>query len=158
MNTFCGLDFGTSNSTIGICKQNTCELVPLENNKPVIRSAIFCDVESKQWKFGQQGITDYLEGAPGRLMMSLKSVLGSSLMEDKTLIFDEFVPYTHVLKQFMKHIKTTAEKALGNELTKVVLGRPVHFHDDDQKKRSSRAEYARKNCPRIRLPRSGLSI
>lgn len=134
MNTFCGFDFGTSNSTIGICKEITCELVPLENNKPAIRSAIFCDAELKQWKFGQQGICDYLEGAPGRLMMSLKSVLGSSLMDDETLIFNEFVPYTHVLKQFMQHIKSTAEQTLGNELTQVVLGRPVHFHDHDQNK------------------------
>lgn len=134
MNTFCGLDFGTSNSTIGICRDNTCELVSLENNKPIIRSAIFCDAELKQWTFGQQGINDYLEGAPGRLMMSLKSVLGSSLMEDKTLIFDEFVPFTHVLKQFMKHIKSTAENTLGDELTEVVLGRPVHFHDHDAEK------------------------
>lgn len=134
MNNFCGLDFGTSNSTIGIFKQDQCELVSLENNKPVIRSAIFCDAELKEWKFGQQGITDYLDGSPGRLMMSLKSVLGSSLMDDKTLIFDEYVPYTHVLKQFMKHIKSTAETALGSELTQTVLGRPVHFDDHDLEK------------------------
>lgn len=134
MNTFCGFDFGTSNSTIGICKQNVCELVPLENNKPIIRSAIFCNAELKQWEFGQQGINDYLEGTPGRLMMALKSVLGSSLMDDKTLIFDEFVPYSYVLKQFMKHIKCAAEKILDYELTQVVLGRPVHFHDNDIEK------------------------
>src|SRR5882724_2734770 len=41
--TFCGLDFGTSNSTVGAFVDNTARLVSLENNKPTIRSAIFCD-------------------------------------------------------------------------------------------------------------------
>lgn len=131
---FCGLDFGTSNSTIGISQDGACRLVPLENNKSTIRSAIFCDAELKQWEFGQHGMDHYLEGVPGRLMMSLKSVLGSSLMHEKTVILDEYVPYTHVLGQFLKYIKLKAENSLGNELTQVVLGRPVHFHDHDLEK------------------------
>lgn len=134
MNTFCGLDFGTSNSTIGVYQHNTCQLVPLDNNKPAIRSVIFCDFELKQWEFGQYGVDQYLESVPGRLMMSLKSVLGSSLMNDKTVIFNDYVPYTAVLSQFIKHLKTKAEHYLGYELTQVVMGRPVHFHDDDLKK------------------------
>jgi hypothetical chaperone protein len=134
MNTFCGLDFGTSNSTIGVYQNNGCQLVPLDNNKPAIRSVIFCDFELKQWEFGQYGVNQYLESVPGRLMMSLKSVLGSSLMNDKTVIFNEYVPYTAVLSQFIKHLKTKAENYLGYELTQVVMGRPVHFHDDDLKK------------------------
>ncbi len=134
MNTFCGLDFGTSNSTIGVYQNNACQLIPLENNKPAIRSVIFCDFELQRWEFGQFGVNQYLESVPGRLMMSLKSVLGSSLMNDKTVIFNEYVPYTTVLSQFIKHLKTKAENQLGHELTQVVMGRPVHFHDDDLKK------------------------
>jgi len=134
MRAFCGFDFGTSNSTIGISNNNSCHLVPLEGDKPIIRSAIFCDNELKQWVFGQEGINNYLEGAPGRLMMSLKTVLGSSLMEDNTLIFNEFIPYTKVLGHFIKHIKLLAEKAAEKELTHVVMGRPVHFHDHDREK------------------------
>ncbi len=132
--SFCGLDFGTSNSTIGIYQDNLCRLVPLENDKSTLRSAIFCDAELKQWVFGQSGIDLYLDGIPGRLMMSLKSVLGSSLMNEKTVILNEYVPYTHVLSQFVKHVKLQAEDKLGHELTQVVLGRPVHFHDHDLEK------------------------
>lgn len=134
MDTFCGLDFGTSNSTIGVYHHNACQLVPLENNKSAIRSVIFCDFESKQWEFGQFGINQYLESVPGRLMMSLKSVLGSSLMNEKTYIFDAFIPYTLVLSHFIKHLKNEAESFSGQELTKVVMGRPVHFHDYDANK------------------------
>lgn len=134
MHTFCGLDFGTSNSTIGVLHHNTCQLVPLEKNKPTIRSAIFCDTEHKQWVFGQEGIDRYLESIPGRLMMALKSVLGSSLMEDETLIFNQMIPYTAVLGHFIRHIKSRAEALTGYELTHAVLGRPVHFHDTDPEK------------------------
>ena len=134
MHSFCGLDFGTSNSTIGIGKNNNCQLVPLDGDKLSIRSAIFCDNEKKEWVYGQHGIDDYLEGVPGRLMMAIKSVLGSSLMEEDTVIFNELVPFTKILSQFVKHIKNTAEKTLGNELTQVVLGRPVRFDDHDDNK------------------------
>lgn len=131
MRTFCGLDFGTSNSTIGTFIDNTVRLVPLEDNKPTIRSAIFCDAESKRWIFGQEGVDRYLESMPGRLLMSLKSVLGSSLMDDETLIFNEFISYTTVLSKFIWHIKSCAEQFSGSDLDYVVFGRPVHFHDTD---------------------------
>lgn len=131
MPTFCGLDFGTSNSTIGIAVNNACQLVALENNKATLRSAIFCNAEVKKFQFGQEGIDSYLEGDGGRLMMALKSVLGSSLIEDKTVIFGEYIPYTQVLSHFIKYIKTKAEQNLEEELTQVVMGRPVHFHDHD---------------------------
>ena len=134
MNTFCGLDFGTSNSTIGIGAENTCRLVALDGNKAPMRSAIFCDNELKQWVFGQTGINHYLEGAPGRLMMALKTVLGSPLMNDNTMIFNEYIPYTSVLSQFVQYLKRTAEQEAGHSLEYAVLGRPVHFHDNDAEK------------------------
>lgn len=129
--TCCGLDFGTSNSTIGIVNNGVCQLVPLEAGRPIMRSAIFCDAEQKRWVFGQEGIHHYLEGGTGRLMMALKSILGSSLMEDQTLIFDGFVSYSQILGHFIKALKMKAEIAAGCELTQVVLGRPVRFHDTD---------------------------
>lgn len=131
---FCGLDFGTSNSTIGIFKNNHTTMVPLEQGKSIIRSAIFFDYDDKKCVLGQQGITEYLTGTHGRLMMSLKSVLGSSLMQEKTLIEDRLVPYTDILGYLIQYLKTAAEKALGHEITQVVMGRPVHFHDNNVKK------------------------
>lgn len=130
----CGLDFGTSNSTIGIANQDSCRLITLEKDKPLMRSAIFCDTEMKQWVFGQEGIDRYLDSIPGRLMMALKTVLGSSLMDDKTVIFNEYIPYSDVLRYFIQQIKSKAEREIDMELTQVVMGRPVHFHDHDKEK------------------------
>lgn len=128
----CGLDFGTSNSTIGIVSDGRCQLVPLEANRPIMRSAIFCDDDHRRFVFGQEGIQHYLEGGSGRLMMALKSVLGSPLMEESTLIFNEMISYSQILGHFIKHLKTTAEKAAEQALTQVVIGRPVRFHDSDK--------------------------
>lgn len=136
INDFCGLDFGTSNSTIGIWDHSTqkIKMVPLEQGKPILRSAIFFNFENQHCLLGQEGISEYLSGTPGRLMMALKTVLGSSLMEEKTYINSRFVAYTEILGYLIKHIKQQAEKYLGHELTRVVLGRPVRFHDHDDKK------------------------
>lgn len=134
MTIICGLDFGTSNTTLGIANHKDCRLIALENATPTMRSAIFCDTEMKEWVFGQEGIDRYLDACPGRLMMSLKSVLGTSLMDDKTVIFNEYISYKEILARFIKHIKSIAELELDQELSHVVMGRPVHFHDHDKEK------------------------
>jgi hypothetical chaperone protein len=133
---FCGLDFGTSNSTIGVFNNNQIYMVPLEGDNPTIRSSIFFDYEKDRHTFGTSGIHDYLSGTQGRLMMSLKSVLGSSIMQEATHIHNRMVPYADILGLLIHYIKTKAEATLGFELTGVVLGRPVRFHDwDDSKDR-----------------------
>lgn len=111
-----------------------CQLIPLEGDKLSIRSAIFSDNELKQWFYGQEGINHYLEGYNGRLMMAIKSILGSTLMTEKTVIFNKFVPFTSILAEFISHIKQKAEAKAQTELTQVVLGRPVRFHDEDDAK------------------------
>jgi len=131
---FCGLDFGTSNSTIGIFDGRQIKMVPLEQGKPTVRSAIFFDYDNHQCIFGQQGISEYLALKPGRLMMSLKSILGSALMQEKTFIDKQWVSYTDILARLILHIKQIAERHADQELTRVVLGRPVRFHDYDDKR------------------------
>lgn len=129
--SFCGLDFGTSNSTIGIHKNNELQMVLLDDDKTYLRSAIFLNAEDREIVFGTQAIADYIEGIDGRLMTSLKSVLGSSLMNEKTNIFNEMKPFSDILGFFIKNMKQQAESVQGGEIDSVVLGRPVRFNDDD---------------------------
>jgi molecular chaperone DnaK (HSP70) len=83
---YCGLDFGTSNSTIGIVAADGARLCRLEGDSATLPSAIFYDFEAHRARFGRDGIQHYIEGTEGRLLRSLKSVLGSSLIDDVTLI------------------------------------------------------------------------
>lgn len=131
---FCGLDFGTSNSTIGVIQNEHINMVPLEDGKPTLRSAIFFDYENNEYRFGQQGINDYLSGIHGRLMVSLKSILGSSLMQENTVIQQKSIPYKTILGYLIRYIKQQAELTIQHELTHVVMGRPVRFHDHDDKR------------------------
>lgn len=131
---FCGFDFGTSNSTIGIYKNDHCQLALLENNQPLIRSAIYANNAAKEFNYGQTAIDNYFNEGDGRLLMSLKSVLGSALMNEKTYVFDKFISYTDILGLFINHIKKIAEQHLQQELTAAVVGRPVKFHDTDVEK------------------------
>ena len=104
MSLVCGLDFGTSNSTIGINLNGKAQLVPLEFGEQRLRSAIFYHTEARRLIFGERGVTDYLNGEPGRLMMSLKSLLGSSLLNDETLVGNQMVPYTAIIGEFIGYL------------------------------------------------------
>ncbi len=129
----CGLDFGTSNSTIGFIVDGKVQLTPFESGEPRLRSAIFYNTETQQLIFGDHGVQQYLLGEPGRLMMSLKSLLGSSLLNEQTAIGQRLVPYTEIIGAFIGYLKKQAEKRLHQNITGVVLGRPVVFHPDPEK-------------------------
>ncbi len=129
---YCGLDFGTSNSTLGVFKHNQAELVPLEaDGSHAIRSAIFMNEEDRQIHFGKRAMADYLAHEEGRLLIAIKSVLGSPLMNEQTRVFNRMVPFTQLPGYFIKHLKNQAEQHAGHELENVVMGRPVHFDDDN---------------------------
>ncbi len=133
--TCCGLDFGTSNSSLGIIKNGLPHLIPLESDKETIPSAIFYNIDDNPQKpmlsFGRQAIHDYSVGHEGRLMRSFKSLLGTALMHDKTQIGHKNIAFADILSDFIKHLKAQAEQKCGYELTSVVCGRPVFFVDDN---------------------------
>ena len=123
----CGLDFGTSNSTLGVAGR----LVPLEGDSVTLPSAVFWDADGAPPRFGRAALAAYLEGEDGRLLRGLKSTLGSGLVQDRTRVGSRSVSFREVLARFIGQMKTRAEHAVGAELTQVVMGRPVHFVDDD---------------------------
>lgn len=126
----CGIDFGTSNSTCAIAHNTKIELIDLEDGKKTIPSAIFFH-ENGDIDFGRAAIRSYLKGFEGRLMRGLKSVLGTPLMNDKTRIGNRRILFTQALEKFLQHIKSKADQKVGETIEQVVLGRPVHFHDDN---------------------------
>ncbi|MBJ6987306.1 Hsp70 family protein [Devosia sp. MC521] len=132
MTLSCGLDFGTSNSTLGrIGADDQPHLVPLENGSATIPSVLFFSFEDNQIHFGRDAVAEYVTGAEGRLMRSIKSVLGTSLFNDTTRIKAKRYGYGDIIGTYVAELKKRAEAHLGDELTQVVLGRPVQFVDDD---------------------------
>ena len=131
MTLACGLDFGTSNSTFGLVDANgTPRLLGLEDGKQTIPSVLFFGFEDDTLYFGRSAVAEYVTGAEGRLMRSLKSVLGTSLIGDTTRVKGKRYDFIEILGIFIAELKRRAERELG-ELDTVVVGRPVHFVDDD---------------------------
>lgn len=120
-----GIDFGTSNSTVGIADATGARLVPLEDGATTLPSAVFWQTDGAPSLFGRAAIAAYLDGEEGRLLRGLKSTLGLGMIDDKTSIGGRAVSFREVLSRFIAHLRT---RAPGDA---VVLGRPVHFVDDD---------------------------
>lgn len=129
--SFCGLDFGTSNSTVAIEGASGVELVPLEGDNRTIPSSIFFDFSDGSALFGREALRAYVEGTEGRLMRSLKSVLGSALMDETTRIKTKRFTFKDIIGLIVGRLKEAADTAAGADVTQVVMGRPVHFVDDD---------------------------
>jgi hypothetical chaperone protein len=130
----CGLDFGTSNSAIGVVRDGAAVLAPVEAGNMLMPSAVFFDYETKgRVLFGDEAIEAYVGQTEGRLMRALKSILGSPLIDEETSMGGRKVPLRDVVGIFVRHLKGKAEAFAGQEITSVVHGRPVRFVDDDDR-------------------------
>lgn len=145
--SFCGLDFGTSNSTVAVPRGQGVELAPLEGAHPTLPSAIFFDFADGSALFGRAAVAAYVDGVEGRLMRSLKSILGTSLMDESTRIKTKSYGFKDIIGLIVARLRAAADAAAGRETTQVVLGRPVHFVDDnpaaDRRARDALEEIAR---------------
>jgi hypothetical chaperone protein len=64
-------------------------------------------------------------------MRALKSILGSPLIDEETLLGKRKLPLRDVVELFVRHLKRKAEAFAGREIRSVVHGRPVRFVDGD---------------------------
>jgi hypothetical chaperone protein len=135
---FVAIDFGTSNSAVALPVGDGVRLVALEPGQPTMPTAVFyrADTPPQQLEaerlYGRAALAAYVEGVDGRLMRSMKSILGSSLLDQSTDIGGgRSVRYRDVVTGYLRRLKTVAEAEAGRPLTRAVLGRPVYFVDDD---------------------------
>jgi len=129
----CGIDFGTSNSTVGWWRPDAEPLITLEDGKITLPSVVFFNIEERRPVYGRQALREYLEGYEGRLMRSLKSLLGSKLLKSETTVLGSALPFKEILGLFLGTLKARAETAAERPFDEVVLGRPVFFVDEDEK-------------------------
>ncbi len=136
---FAAVDFGTSNSAIALpAGERGVRLVELEPGQPTMPTAVFYRADGTdphaepERLYGRAAIAAYVEGFDGRLMRSMKSILGSSLVEQSTDVGGgRAVRYLDVIAGYLRHLKRCAEAEAGVPLHRVVLGRPVFFVDDE---------------------------
>jgi hypothetical chaperone protein len=136
---FAAIDFGTSNSAIALPRgARDVRLVELEPGFATMPTAVFYRADTPAHEreaerlYGRAAVAAYVEGLDGRLMRSMKSILGSSLLGQSTDIgAGRSVRYRDVVSGFLRRLKACAEADAGAPLAQLVLGRPVFFVDDD---------------------------
>ena len=140
MNTnpsFCAIDFGTSNSAVAVPDAGPgaagMRLVELEAGQRTMPTAVFYfaegrhDADGPPRAFGRAAVAAYVEGHDGRLMRSMKSILGSSLIEQTTDVGGgRGAKYADIVAGYLKRLRR-----LAGEPTRAVLGRPVFFVDGE---------------------------
>ncbi len=130
---YCAIDFGTSNSAVAIPDgAGGIRLVELEPGQPTMPTAVFHFVDGTAPAVGRAAIAAYVDGLDGRLMRSMKSVLGSSLVDQTTDVGGgRGMRYLDVIAGYLGRLKALAEAQAGTAIEQVALGRPVFFVDDD---------------------------
>jgi hypothetical chaperone protein len=137
--TFAAIDFGTSNSGIALPSgTREVRLVEVERGHRTMPTAVFYKADTPaheaeaQRLYGRAALAAYVEGHDGRLMRSMKSILGSALLDQSTEIgAGRSVRYRDVVTGYLRHLKRSAEAETGAPISHVVLGRPVFFVDDE---------------------------
>ncbi|MGM9509176.1 Hsp70 family protein [Larkinella sp. GY13] len=125
----CGIDFGTSNSSIALANDDEISLVPVEQTHVTIPSAIFFQRADNKAFYGRTAVNLFFDRQQGRFMRSLKRVLGTPLMKHGTVVNGTTMNFSSIIASFLKKMKEKADAVAGQEIENVVMGRPVHFVD-----------------------------
>nr|WP_319564242.1 Hsp70 family protein [uncultured Rhodoferax sp.] len=132
-----GIDFGTSNSAAALVDaQGQLHPITLEGTRSAMPTALYFSHEDGQLSFGtaamQQYLTDVQDGVgAGRLMRAIKSLLGSTLINEQTAVNGRSLSFFEIVVLFFRELKHRAETQLGYGISAAMLGRPVHFVDDN---------------------------
>jgi hypothetical chaperone protein len=131
-NAVLGIDFGTSNSAAALINADgkLC-VIPLDGQKAAMPTALFFNHETHSTQYGTHAMQAYLSGTEGRLMRAIKSLLGSKLMDEQTVVNGHATPFFEIVVMFFKELKARSEAHVGHPIQHAMLGRPVHFVDDD---------------------------
>lgn len=147
---FCAIDFGTSNSAVAVPEADAgMRLVELEPGQRTMPTAVFYfaegphDADGPPRAFGRAAVAAYVDGHDGRLMRSMKSILGSALIDQTTDVGGgRGAKYADIVSGYLKRLRR-----LAGEPTRAVLGRPVFFVDGEPE-RDATAQAQLEACAR----------
>ncbi len=133
-----GIDFGTTNSSVGLLRGDAVELVRFRDGSVSSRSMLYLQRQGKAaaakvsvWT-GAEAIAQYLEtdqfdeAVQGRLVQSLKSYLAARDLTG-TEIFGRQYRFEDLVSRMLKDLRRAASAQFGFEVTRAVVGRPVNF-------------------------------
>ncbi|MFT5685962.1 MAG: putative chaperone protein [Myxococcota bacterium] len=126
----CGIDFGTSNSTIALAENGRVRQLAIDPGSAVgfASPTLLYFGEDTEPVFGSSAVSDYLESEmEGRLIQSIKKYLPSKSF-DGTWINGQKRSIEALVGGYLRYLKVNADAAAGEPVRSVVLGRPARFH------------------------------
>lgn len=127
-----GIDFGTTNSSAAVYDGKSVHMIEIESGRETIPTALFFSADTNKIYYGRDAQHQYMdEDESGRFIRSIKNILGSQIMHESTIINGKPIKFGTIIELFIKHIKQKIDAAIGTNIESVVMGRPVHFCDDD---------------------------
>lgn len=140
-----GVDFGTSNSAAAILLGGKPHRIAIEPGAETLPTAVFFPARGGAMRIGGAATQALVEGAEGRYMRALKSVLGTALLHESRLVAGRRRTLAEIIADFLAELRARAGAACGQEFRRVLSGRPVHFHSDDPA-RDAQAEADLRAC------------
>jgi hypothetical chaperone protein len=131
MTLACGIDFGTSNSSVGVCDEGSPRLLPMQRDATSVPTALFFSFDDDTTTFGHEALERYFAREPGRYLRAIKSVLGTKLFDETTQVKLTRYAFGEIVAAYLSFLRTAAGERLGGMPTSVVLGRPAFFVDDN---------------------------
>ena len=133
--TILSIDFGTSNSLVGAIHQGqrteALALDPLAQDPSMMRTLLYFPHPDLCF-YGQSAIEEYVENdMEGRLFRSFKSHLPNKNYLG-TVLENRILTLENIIGIFLLELKKRAEKSLGVEVEKAVIGRPARYSMDSE--------------------------
>ena len=72
MTPACGIDFGTSNSSVGVCDADGPSLLPIQRGATSVPTALFFSSDDNSTTFGHEALERYFVREPGRYLRAIK--------------------------------------------------------------------------------------
>lgn len=125
----CGLDFGTSNTAVALPSGAVLRLDARAPSPSLFRTVLFFPEDTRETLAGHEAIERYQEDNLGRFIQSMKTWLPATTFT-RTQLRGRTLSLEELIAVFLRRVRTLASEAVGEEFTRVVLGRPARFSTD----------------------------
>lgn len=102
--------------------------IPLEPGAQTLPTAVFIDFGDRRFVYGSAAARAMMDGAEGRFLRALKSILGTPLAREQRQFLNERLSLIDIIARFLAEIRARSEAFTGMSFDTALSGRPVHFH------------------------------
>lgn len=122
------IDFGTSNSLLNyVSETGVISSIKLDDDGSYILKSLLFTHEPNKWFYGSGAIENYIENdGEGRFFKSLKKFLPEPSYSG-TDVHNKKMKIEDLIAVFMREMRNRANKQVGKNIEKVVLGRPALY-------------------------------